>query len=85
MSNSADRHETEMRRQSYWRLIKYARPYWKRLMLGIIAGLLVGGSLFVSISMIPNLIGVVDTGNGQITESQAEINRQAQEDRKSVV
>lgn len=79
MSKSADQHETEMRRQSYWRLIKYARPYWKRLTLGIMAGLLVGGSLFVSISMIPNLIGVVDTGNGQITESQTEINRQAQE------
>lgn len=45
------------------RLLKYALPYWKCLTIGIVAGLLVGGSLFVSISMIPRLVGVIDPDN----------------------
>ncbi len=52
--------EREFKAQSYFRLLKYARPYWKRLTIGIVAGLLVGGSLFVSLLMIPQLVGVVD-------------------------
>ncbi|MBO5992240.1 MAG: hypothetical protein J6R00_11365, partial [Lentisphaeria bacterium] len=49
--------------RSLLRQLGSARPYWKCLTVGIIAGLLVGGSLFVSISMIPRLVGVVDPGN----------------------
>lgn len=45
------------------RLLGYAKPYWKCLTVGIVAGLLVGGSLFVSISMIPRLVGVLDPDN----------------------
>ena len=45
------------------RLLRYALPYWKCLTVGILAGLLVGGSLFVSISMIPRLVGVIDPEN----------------------
>ncbi|MBQ9774647.1 MAG: hypothetical protein IJW17_01275, partial [Lentisphaeria bacterium] len=52
--------EQEFRRQSYLRLIRYARPYWLRLAAGILAGILVGGSLLVSLLMIPQLVGVVD-------------------------
>lgn len=47
--------------QSYFRLLKYARPYWFRLTIGIVAGMLVGGSLFVSLMLIPQLVGVVDS------------------------
>ena len=52
--------EQEFRRQSYLRLVRYARPYWLRLSIGILAGILVGGSLLVSLLMIPQLVGVVD-------------------------
>lgn len=52
--------EREFKAQSYFRLLKYARPYWFRLTVGIVAGMLVGGSLFVSLMLIPQLVGVVD-------------------------
>ena len=55
-----DGNEGEFRAQSYFRLLKYARPYWFRLTVGIVFGILVGGSLFVSLMMIPRLVGVVD-------------------------
>lgn len=45
----------------YLRLLKYIRPYWFRLTIGILAGMLVGGSLFVTLMMIPQVIGVVET------------------------
>ena len=45
----------------FWRLLKYIRPYWFRLTIGILAGMLVGGSLFVTLMMIPQVIGVVET------------------------
>ncbi len=62
--------EREFKAQSYFRLLRYARPYWGRLAIGILAGLLVGGSLFVSLLMIPRLVGVVDPG-ASITEKPA--------------
>ena len=44
----------------YWRVLGYARPYWFRLTLGVLAGLLVGGSLFFALMMIPRMAVVVD-------------------------
>ena len=44
----------------YFRVLRYARPYWLRLTLGIIAGVLVGGSLFFTLRMIPQMVGVVE-------------------------
>ena len=61
-NNNNDR---EFKSQSYLRLVSYARPYWKRLTIGIVAGLLVGGSLFFGLMMIPQLVGVVDPGAKQ--------------------
>ena len=52
--------EAQFHSQSYFRLIRYARPYWLRLSVGILAGLLVGGSLFVSLLLIPQLVGAVE-------------------------
>ena len=64
--------EREFKAQSYFRLLKYARPYWFRLTVGIVAGMLVGGSLFVSLMLIPQLVGVVDPtgtpGQVEVTE-----------------
>ncbi|MBO5802287.1 MAG: ABC transporter ATP-binding protein [Lentisphaeria bacterium] len=52
--------EREFKRVSYWRLIKYTKPYWKRLAIGIFFGLVIGGSLFSSFLIIPKLLMVVD-------------------------
>ncbi len=48
----------------YFRLLGYAKPYWFRLSVGIISGLLVGGSLFFALMMIPQMVGVVDPATG---------------------
>ena len=52
---------------TYWRLLSYARPYWKVLAVGIIAGMLVGGSLFVTLMMLPKMVGAVDPGSAVTT------------------
>ena len=52
--------EREFKRVSYWRLVKYTKPYWKRLAIGIFFGLVIGGSLFSSFLIIPKLLMVVD-------------------------
>ena len=56
--------EGEFKAQSYFRLLKYARPYWFRLTVGIVSGILVGGSLLVSLLMVPRLVGAVEHGTG---------------------
>ena len=62
MPLSSDKNKTEIpvARHGYWRLLSYVRPYWKRLTVGIVAGMLVGGSVFVSLLTIPQMIGVVE-------------------------
>ena len=63
MSSQAE-NDRDFKPQSYLRLIRYARPYWKRLTIGILAGMLVGSSIFVGLMMIPRLVGVVvDSGS----------------------
>ena len=42
------------------RLLGYTRKYWLRLTVGIVAGMLVGGSIFVTLMMIPQMVGVVN-------------------------
>lgn len=50
------------KRQSYWRLLKYAAPYKFRLSIGILAGIIVGSSMFGTFMVIPSLLkGVVNT------------------------
>ena len=53
--------EKELKRVSYWRLLKYVKPYWKRLAVGVFFGLVIGGSLFSSFLIIPKLLMVVDS------------------------
>lgn len=52
--------EKEFKRQSYLRLLSYTKPYWFRMTLGVLAGLLVGGSLFASLLLIPELLNAVE-------------------------
>ena len=42
------------------RLLSYTRKYWVRLTIGVVAGTLVGGSIFVTLMMIPQMVGVVN-------------------------
>ena len=63
MSHHNSTEKVEFKPQTYLRLISYARPYWLRLTIGIVAGMLAGGSLFFGLMMIPQLVGVVDSGN----------------------
>ena len=59
--------------RTYLRLLRYARPYWLRLAMGILAGILVGGSLLFSLLLIPQLIGIVDPlGDGRKSSVSAE-------------
>ena len=70
---SQTQEEQVLKRQSYLRLIRYARPYWLRLAIGILAGILVGGSLLFSLLLIPQLVGVVDPlGEGRKDTASAE-------------
>ncbi len=50
--------------QSYWRLLSYAKPYWKMLTVGILCGMLVGGSLFVAMLFIPKLMSLAESNVG---------------------
>ena len=61
--------EQVFKRQSYLRLLSYTKPYWFRMTLGVVAGLLVGGSLFASIMLIPELLNAVEqpVGSGSRT------------------
>ena len=52
--------EQEFKRQSYLRLLRYTKPYWFRMTLGVVAGLLVGGSLFASLMLLPELLNAVE-------------------------
>ena len=48
---------------TYARLLSYVKPYWKVLAVGIAAGILVGGSLFVTLLVLPKMVGAVEPAN----------------------
>ncbi len=63
---------------SYLRILRYCKPYRGRLIVGIVAGLLVGGSLFGSLMVVPQIAAVVKHSLSQPSEkvqnaAQAEI------------
>jgi len=68
----SDHNDGEFKTQSYLRLLQYAKPYWLRMSIGILAGVLVGGSLLVSLLIIPQLVGVVEP-KGASKQSKEEI------------
>ncbi len=57
--STPNENDRDFKAQSYLRLLRYARPYWKRLTIGIVAGIMVGSSIFVGLMMVPRLVGVV--------------------------
>ena len=61
--------EQVFKRQSYLRLLGYTKPYWFRMTLGVVAGLLVGGSLFASLMIVPKLLNAIEqpVGHGSRT------------------
>lgn len=64
--------EQPLKVQSYLRLLKYTRPYMCRLVFGILAGFLVGGSLLVSLLVIPQMVGVFSHDKNGAEEISAE-------------
>ena len=54
----------EAKRQTYWRLLKYVKPYWFRMTMGILAGFVVGGSLFGSLMLVPSLMSGIEFSGG---------------------
>jgi subfamily B ATP-binding cassette protein MsbA len=59
MSNRIAQNERESVAVGYLRVLRYCKPYRGRLILGILAGLLVGGSLFGSLMVVPQIAAVV--------------------------
>ena len=54
---------------TYFRLLRYTKPYWKTLTIGILSGMLVGGSLFVTLMLIPRMVGAVEPANAAAPQS----------------
>jgi len=64
-----DFRKEDHKRQTYWRLLKYVAPYKFRLGIGILAGFVVGGSMFGTFMVIPSLLeGVVNKSS--VTENK---------------
>ena len=71
-----EKEKYQFKKQSFFRILKYAAPYKMRLGIGILAGFLVAGSLFGSILMIPQLLkGVIPPAekDKKIIEQAAQI------------
>jgi subfamily B ATP-binding cassette protein MsbA len=62
--------EKEFKSVSYWRILRFVRPYWLMLTIGILAGLTVGGSLFGGLMLIPDIAMIVDQDTGQSEKSR---------------
>ena len=60
------------KKQSYFRLLNYAKPYKTRVAIGIIAGLIVAGSLFSAFMFLPNILLALD---GKPKSEQVEIKK----------
>lgn len=51
------------KKNCYFRLLRYVRPYWFRLTVGLLAGIMVGSSLFATLVMIPQMLNTVETSS----------------------
>jgi subfamily B ATP-binding cassette protein MsbA len=56
---------------TYGRLVSYVKPYRGRLIAGILAGVLAGGSIFGILTVIPNIIGPF-TGGDKVAASETQ-------------
>ena len=55
---------------SYRRILHFVRPYWLRLAVGIVTGLIVGGSLFGGLMLLPDMAMIVDQDTGHAVKRQ---------------
>ena len=62
--------EKKLKSVSYWRILRFVRPYWLMLSIGIFAGLLVGGSLFGGLMLLPDMAMIVDQDTGQSAKNR---------------
>ncbi len=69
MSHKHIANDGDFKIQSYWRLIRYAKPYRWKLTVGILAGFIVGGSLFMSLLLIPKLAMVLDNPQAGVEQN----------------
>ena len=79
--------ERDFKAQSYFRLLKYTRPYWLRLSVGIIFGFVVGGSLLGSLLVVPELMTAMDSsgmgGGKKLTATAEKITKVCRSDKLS--
>ena len=54
----------------YARLLQFVKPYWGKLTVGILCGFIVGGSLFGSLMLIPNMLLIVDQDSVKKTKTE---------------
>lgn len=71
----------EYKRATYWRLLKYTKPYKFRLAIGILAGFLIGGSLFGSFMLLPSLFSGIELSS---SGAETKLNQDAVEICKAV-
>ena len=62
--------EKAMKSVGYWRILSFARPYWLRLAIGIVMGLIVGGTLFGGLMLLPDMATIVDQDTGQSVKNR---------------
>ena len=62
--------EKEFKSVSYWRILRFVRPYWLMLTIGILAGLTVGGSMFGGLMLRPDMAMIVDQDPAQSEKNQ---------------
>ena len=62
--------EKEFKSVSYWRILRFVRPYWLMLTIGILAGMTVGGSLFGGLMLLPDMAMIVDQDTPQSEKQQ---------------
>ena len=62
--------EKAMKSVSYWRILSFARPYWLRLTIGVLMGLIVGGTLFGGLMLLPDMATIVDQDTGQSVKNR---------------
>ena len=88
-----EKETVEYNKATYWRLLKYTKPYKFRLIVGILAGFLIGGSLFGSFMMLPSLFSGIEFAASSDTKYEKDAqevcraveNAQTEEEKVAVV
>ena len=74
--HSAGEYSEHFKLAQYRRLLKYSFKYWKRLLIGLISGLMLGGSLLTGLLMLPDMVEAINPSqNGGTIKISAEASR----------